>query len=279
MHAFILGVPGRYRGAALEGELAAAGLDFTVIPGPDARSWTSDDLAQEYSPRAAQIARHRQLAPAEVACALGHQAMVRALLHRGELWGLLLEDDARFTQSIDPVLECLRHLPDTPIVVQLGGHRPTSTHGPSLAGHHCRLWRQARPVFGSYAYLMNRRAALIAERTYRSRKVDSPADWPFCWATRVEFWRPEADVAQPDSDAESLIKADRRVMGSRPRRTRSVPVDATIGVLQLLGAAAVYGRFHGLPLRVLYKRDRAEGLRRFRRPSTPPAVTTTGTQS
>lgn len=272
MHAFILGVPGRYRGAALESQLAASGIECEFVAGPDASRWTGDDLTRVYSPRAAQIALHRQLAAGEVACALGHQSMVRSLLARGDEWGLLLEDDARIVRPLAPLVGALPGLSDEPIVVQLGSHRAAVAEGNPLVFDGGRLWRQPRRVFGSHAYLMNRRAALIAERAYRGRRVESTSDWPFSWASRVQFWRPEADIARPDRDVESLIQADRRAVRTTAHRSRPAVADMTIGLLQVAGVAAVYGRWQGLPLRILYRRDRAEGIRRLRRRNGPSAA-------
>jgi hypothetical protein len=272
MHAFILGVPGRYRGAALESELAATGIGFEVVAGPDASCWTGDDITRVYSPKAAQIVRHRQLAPAEVACSLGHQSMIRTLARRGDPWGLLLEDDARLVQPLLPVLTGLSHLPDEPIVIQLGSRRPAIPSNTPLELEGNRLWRQPKPVFGSFAYLMNKRAALIADKAYRRRRVDSVADWPFCWSEDVQFWRTAIDIARPDSDAESLIKASRRSVLTASSQSRSAAFNAAIGLLQISGAAAIYGACHGLPIRRLYQRDRAEGILRLRRRYGQPAV-------
>ncbi len=269
MHAFVLGVPGRYRGTALEGDLVAQGIPFDVIPGADARTWTANDLARLYSARAAQVVCHRQLAATEVACAVGHQKMIEALLELGDQWAMLLEDDARILQPLAPLLAALHQLPDAPIVVQLGGYGASMPHEEPVEFDGGRLWRQPRPVFGAHAYLMNRRAALTAERAYRNRRVDSPADWPFCWWRAVQFWRPDAKLAQQQGEI-SLIRADRMAHRAAGGQARGLLSEVGMGLLQLIGVSAAYGRAQGLPFRWLYRRDVVEGRRRLRRRLAPP---------
>lgn len=264
MRAYILGIPDRYRGQSLEAQLSQAGLPFEVVDAPDASAWSVEFLTTVYSRRAAQIVSHRQLSPGEVACALGHRSMMARFVETGDDWALLLEDDAVVTGTLDPITAVLGSIPDVPTVIQLDNRRPPSTGSlgavPYQGG---TLWPQVVPGVGTAAYLMNRSAALTALQAYRRRRVDSAADWPFCWPRRVRFWQPDTEfVRHPMNATESLLAAGRQ-QSFRATRHRGRTSNVAVGVIQIVGLAAVYGRVLNVPLIPLYRRDLREGRARL----------------
>jgi hypothetical protein len=260
--AYILGLPGeRYRGAPLEEDLSGLGIAYEVVPGPDAAAWTAEDLERVYCWQASRAVNHRQMTAGEVACTLGHQEMMRRFADSGEPWALFFEDDARIVKPLEPVLAALPALPDVRMVIQLDVRVPLPP--PEAGGVPLSdgiLYRQPYPTWGAAAYLMNRAAALIALRTYRRRRVDSAADWPFCWSGRVQFWRPDSAFAlHPRDWAASHLHAGRSgTFGRRPKRSIRRYVRSG---LRITGLWALYGRLHGLPFFALYRKD----LRQVRR--------------
>jgi hypothetical protein len=240
----------------LEGDLRLQGIPFESVAGSDASLWSDGFLDSVYSARASQMLLRRQLAPGEVACALGHQQMMARFVDAGGEWALLLEDDARIIKPLSPVFDALVALTNGPVVVQLDarGKRMTrALEGVEYAGG--ALWRQAEPAYGSAAYLINRSAARTALKRYRHRRVDSTSDWPFCWAGRVQFWVPDsAFVSHPKATAGSMIeqaRVDSRHQSWSTSKVPGLPGD----VLKILGVRALYGRLHNIPFLPLYRRD------------------------
>ena len=264
MRAYILGVPDRYRGQSLEAQLSQIGFPFAVVDAPDASAWPPGFLETVYSRRAAQIVSHRRLSPGEVACVLGHRSMMASLVETGDDWALFLEDDAIVTGKLDPIMAVLGSIPDGPTVIDLDNRRPPSTGSPrAVPNQGGTLSPQPVPGVGTAAYLMNRSAALTALRAYRRRRVDSTADWPFCWSRSVRFWQPDTEVVRhPTIVTESLVAVGRqRSYRNTHRRGRASSI--AVGVLQLVGIAALYGRVHNIPLIPIYRRDLREGQARL----------------
>jgi GR25 family glycosyltransferase involved in LPS biosynthesis len=265
IRAYILGVPGRYRGQQLEADLAGRGIGFEVVAGPDPATWTDGQLDRLYSRRAAQIVSRRQLAPAEVACTLGHQDMMRRFVAEGSPWALFLEDDAVIIQGLDPLQPVLDALAARPVVLDLDRRRrhvtPPTEVLPYVGG---TVARMAIPDVGTAGYLMSRPAAVLALHAYRRRRVDSTADWPFCWRDRVQFWQPDTDfVHHPKGTGLSLV-GDGRQRSYRESGERSGAKATAVALLRVSGVTAAAGRLSNVPFVPLFRRDRTLGLAALR---------------
>jgi hypothetical protein len=264
MRAYLLGIPDRYRGGPLEDDLTRIGIAFAVVAGADGSRWTPAELAELYSPRAAQIACGRQLAPGEVAVTLGHQRMMRAFQAAGDPWALFLEDDSRIDQPLTALLHAVDGLPDAPIVVQLDGRVSPRTDADVVHYPGGAIWRQPACRIGTSGYLMNRAAADVAVAAYRGRRIDSPSDWPFCWRTRVQFWQTgEVVVRHAQDESESFVQAARRASYQQARRRTGMRA-AAVDLLKLAGVGAVRGRLSNLPFGLVYRRDATVALGHLR---------------
>jgi hypothetical protein len=263
--AYILGLPDSFRGEPLIASLADQGLESVVVWGVDAATWTSADLARVYSREAARVVSHRDLTPGEVACVLGHRAMMEAFAGDGDHWALLMEDDARLVRALDPLVEILPTLPTHPMIIQLDWRRGlTDAAAPGSDGETPHLRRLSRPMYGAYGYLMNRPAALVALRAYARHRVDSTADWPFGWSHLIDFRCPQDPyVEHPRSYAGSTLQSGRR-LSVTDASSRSTTVRMVRGSLRLIGVAALYGRLHGVSFRRLLRRDVTEIAARLR---------------
>lgn len=266
MHAYILGVPDSYRGRDLEADLTRYQIRYSVVDAPDGSLWSDEQLERVYSRRAARIVAHRQLSRGEVACVIGHQLMMRAFVAEGSTWALFLEDDARIVQDLEPLVEGLAGLPAAPIVVQLDMRVPPDNPPREAVSHEeGHIVRRHRAAYGTCGYLMNRRAALVALAAYHHRRVDSAADWPFCWAARVQFWVPDAEfVTHPVETQRSLIE-EHRLRELQRARERSSVVRWSSAALRLTGLWAAWGRVNNVPFVPLYRRDLGEVLLRLSR--------------
>jgi hypothetical protein len=276
--AYLLGVPDRYRGEPLESDLARLGIPHEIVLGVDGASWSADELARVYSRRAAHVVSRRQLSPAEVACVLGHRQMMSAFVTSGDEWALFLEDDVRIDQSLLPVFASAKSMSKGPVVVQIYAQVPPRSRSLGHVGSAgAEIWRQSAPAYGAAAYLMNRSAAEIALRAYRRRRVDSVADWPFCWAQKVNFWQTEFGyVSHPQVGVDSLLQ-DARLDSRLKARTHPRVPGVTGHLLKMLGVRALYGRVSNVPFRALYRRDFAEGRAALRlAPSSVPRADARG---
>ena len=263
--AFVLGLPDRYRGHGVEADLDLLGIPYEVVAGVDGRQWDPAQLRTVYSARAAHVTSRRQLAPGEIAVTVGHQRMMARFVADGAPWALILEDDARIPGPLAPVLEALARIPRAPVIVQIDSRHPLESKSLGSVGYDDgTLWRQPRGAVGTAGYLMNRDAALVALRAYRRRRVDSTADWPFCWSGRVQFWRPERPVVEVPDDKDNSNVHGGRVATYEAVRRHGTAAGAAIDLLRIAGAGALYGRLVGLPFGLVYRQDLERARTRLR---------------
>jgi hypothetical protein len=260
VRAYILGVADRYRGRPLEGDLARLGIPHEVVLGADGSRWSEDQLAAVYSRRAAHFASRLQLSASEVACVLGHRQMMSEFVKSGAAWALFLEDDVRIDQPLQSVFEAAESIPEAPVVTQIYGQVPPRSRSLGRVEHGgADIWRQPAAAYGAAAYMMNRSAAELALRSYRRRRVDSVADWPFCWPRQIQFWQTESGfVSHPEPGVDSFLQEARLDIRLKARTQPRVPGVAG-HLLKMLGVRALLGRVNNVPFRALYRRDFAEG--------------------
>jgi hypothetical protein len=256
----MLGVADHYRGRPLEGDLARFDIQHELVLGVDGSRWSSDEFASVYSRRAAHVVSRRQLSRSEVACVLGHRLMMTEFVKSGDEWALFLEDDVRIDRPLESVFEAAASIPAAPVVAQIYAQVPPRSRSLGRVEHAgVEVWRQPSPAYGAAAYLMNRSAAEMALKAYRRRRVDSVADWPFCWPRQIQFWQTESGlVSHPEVGENSLLQAARLDSRLKARTQPRVP-GAAGHLLKMLGVRALFGRVNNVPFRALHRRDFAEG--------------------
>lgn len=259
MRAYVLTVDGRPRNPDLVSGSLASGVPAEVVTGVLGSALTDGQLRERYSRRSSKFTLDRPLGRGEIGCALGHrQIMEQFASQSDDPWAIVLEDDAVLGDDLAAVGDLLTELPDSPIVLTFVPGR-TGPHAdrqvPGQAPVRCNdltAIRLADPPDLNTGYAMNRRAALIAMRRYRSRRIDSVADWPYRWARDVQFWRLDPPLARP-MGAESLIHDDRSALQSAARK-RMDPNTRKF-ILGLLGIRVIQGLTHGYSPSLVWRQD------------------------
>jgi hypothetical protein len=155
----------------------------------------------------------------EIAAVLGHRLIYEKFLKTGDEWALVLEDDSFPTKNFDLNSFNLKSL-SIPLIVNLSGIDQLikefgdlpclllSSQNLSSSESEFYVYRTLGNTFGTWAYLINREAAKIATRNFKS--VDSPADWPQAWRNKVSFARPERSLFTVSLEG-SIIDQDRSI--------------------------------------------------------------------
>jgi hypothetical protein len=169
-------------------------------------------------------------------------------------WAIVLEEDSLPTQNFDLSSIELINLSE-PTIVNMAGIEslvrdcdvfPCLMLQPeniSSSDEEFIVYYTLGNTFGAWAYLVNRRAAEVAIENFNS--VDSTADWPYSWRTKVRFARPEKcffsvslDGSKADEGRKSELELTRKSIrlwcGSRSlQRFRTL-----LGILGVLSFAA-----------------------------------------
>jgi hypothetical protein len=137
---------------------------------------------------------------AEVAVALSHRLVYEKFLETSSEWALVLEDDSYPTDAFDMSIFDLVDVSE-PLIVNLSGVqnlvqnydvfpclilRPQNL---SSSKNDFIVYHTLGNTFGIWSYLINRKAAEIAVQNFDL--IDSTADWPYSWRSKVRFARPE----------------------------------------------------------------------------------------
>lgn len=268
MRAFILTVDGRPRNPGLVSGCEAHGVDAEVVTGVLGSTLTHAQLRERYSERGSVFTLDRPLGPGEIGCALGHRQIVEQFAWQtDDRWAIVLEDDAVIERHLAAVVDLLAQLPDAPIILTFVPGR-TGPYADQYAPGEAPVrlgdvsaTRLSDPPDLNTGYAINRRAALIAARAYRRRRIDSVADWPYRWARNVQFWRLDPPLARPIG-ADSLIHDDRSALQSAARR-RMDP-NARKFLLGLLGVRVLQGLTHGYSPGLIWRQDVLPFARRLR---------------
>jgi GR25 family glycosyltransferase involved in LPS biosynthesis len=254
MEVFILGLEDGFRGGPLLDYFKDLSIVPTVVFGIDGRVSSSELTSYKASRNRMSLIMNRQLAPAEVAIVLGHRLIYEKFLETSSEWAIVLEEDSLPTQNFDLSSIELINLSE-PTIVNMAGIEslvrdcdvfPCLMLQPeniSSSDEEFIVYYTLGNTFGAWAYLVNRRAAEVAIENFNS--VDSTADWPYSWRTKVRFARPEKcffsvslDGSKADEGRKSELELTRKSIrlwcGSRSlQRFRTL-----LGILGVLSFAA-----------------------------------------
>jgi hypothetical protein len=203
INTYILGLSNQFRGEHLIDFLHKTGLKPQIVFGIDGRI-NSDLIAKNSAPKKRiKYLVGRDMVNTEIANVLGHRLIYKEFLRSGEEWGLVLEDDSFPTKEFNLAVFNLKTL-SFPMIINLSGidrlmkefsHLPClllDSMNISNSEKDLIVYRTLGHTFGTWAYLINRKAAEIATQNYKW--VDSTADWPHAWRDKVTFARPERSL-------------------------------------------------------------------------------------
>ena len=203
INVYILGISNQFRGDRLIEFFNKVGVEPRVVFGIDGRI-NSELIAQKSaSKKRITYLMEREMVNSEIATVLGHRLIYEEFLKTENEWALVLEDDSFPTKNFDYNSFSFKPL-SIPLIVNLSGIDQLIKE---FGGLPCLLldsknisnlesefyvYRTLGNTFGAWAYLINRKAAIIATNNFKS--VDSTADWPHAWRDKVSFARPERSL-------------------------------------------------------------------------------------
>lgn len=198
MNIYILGLEDGFRGSGLK-SLAQSDLDnVDIIWGQDSRK----DHCR-FSRIQLTLQKHlngRRISLGEYYCAKGHDLIYRRFLQSESEWALILEEDVTAAKNLDEIRMLVKNF-SAPSIIHLGGISQVLNNSPNETFWVRRIFTVASPhgndhviaqvkgnVFGAYAYLINRTAAMIAVDGNERLKQPQLADWPATWRSKVNFY-------------------------------------------------------------------------------------------
>lgn len=210
----------------------------SFVKAVDGRIFNSEIMSLLDSSQALEVIG-RDMGSREVACALSHISCYKALLKSKDEWCLILEDDILFRQSesasklVNVIDSIISVIPQSECgkVVLLGhhltydrnrdgvpskrGHRALIKHSSACNNSQLLSYFAERPS-GGYAYLINRRAAQVRIKDFKS--VNYPIDY---WVPSRNFsiYGVFPPIFDFDKDSKSDISLDR---GEEPSRGRAL---------------------------------------------------------
>ena len=241
----ILGLKANFRGEELVQKVEALGITPEVIWGIPVEEIGIERLLNYANQEQARYITGRNLTVQEISCALGHLEMYESFLNSGKKIALFLEEDADFDHTLESILD-IEYPENELAILQIGGYldshllpKPFPATFPK-AGEPFRtiqgiLRCLQYPVY-AHGYLMNRAAALEAVHLMRSRKINTPADFPFAWRSSIPFyitvrqfvWQREGSSSIEGN--RSVLEKNRRVSSNFERRIKRI---ASISPLHL----------------------------------------------
>jgi len=237
LHVAILGLQSNFRGEELVRKVEALGITPVVTWGIPVAEIGIERLLNYANQEQARFITGRDLTVQEISCALGHLEMYESFLNSSKAFALFMEEDADFDEKIKDILD-IEYPQGEPVILQIGGYldphllpNPFPATFPK-AGDAFRnvkgiLQCLQYPVY-AHGYLMNRAAALEVVHLMRSRKINSPADFPFVWRSSMPFYITLKQIVwQRNSPSSiegnrSVLENNRRVSTNLGRRLRRI---------------------------------------------------------
>jgi glycosyl transferase, family 25 len=150
----------RDRLTSMVAQLDSAGLAWKRVAGVDGSSFGELPWAG-YDHRAYDRNWGKSPHPGEVGCFLSHVRALQAFLEDDAAFGLILEDDCRFSPDLRSVLDDLIECAGQWDVVKLSGKHSGMPMTVETLPHGRRLVALLQRQTGSAAYLVNRKAAQV----------------------------------------------------------------------------------------------------------------------
>lgn len=208
---YILSVPGKFRGRELLVLLKKRFSNVQIVDGINA-SEHADVLRAQVNQHAAKLLHGRQLKIGEIACHLGHNQIISRIANSNHQWSLVLEDDAEIVYLPDWFLEKVSII-KSPTIINLNSENffnftysnlnLKGTNGESIC-----LVKYLQPGTTTFAYLINLKAAQIAQSINSKNPVISTTDWPILWKYKVDFYQPICKMIV-ENGSSSLIGSSR----------------------------------------------------------------------
>jgi GR25 family glycosyltransferase involved in LPS biosynthesis len=163
----------------------------------------------------------------EYCCSLGHNLILEKFLASGSEWAFVLEEDANILENLSSIEELTKKLKG-PTILHMGGIEKVvnATTEETFwiknividfnGNKEILIFETIGNLFGTYGYLVNREAALIAVADNRRLSFPQLADWPSTWRYKVKFCvtdLPYVSVATEGSD----LAEGRAVMASKKK--------------------------------------------------------------
>lgn len=233
----VLGLRSNFRGEGLVQKIEVLGIIPEIIWGIPVAEIGIERMLNYANQEQANYITGRDLTVQEISCALGHLEMYESFLNSGKEVGLFLEEDADFDEGIESILG-IEYPRNQAAILQIGGYldpqllpRPFPATFPRFGEAFRNVEGVLRclqyPVY-AHGYLMNRSAALEAVHLMRSRKINSPADFPFVWRSSIPFYITVKQIVwqrETPSSIEgnrSALEVNRAVSGVLERRIRRI---------------------------------------------------------
>lgn len=152
MKCFVINLPSdSARRLVISTQLESLSIPFSVFNATNGKQLSKEDLARDYD-RDRAIEKSHDLTLGEIGCALSHLGVYREMVERNIPHALVLEDDAKLSDTVPDILRRLQTLytSDTPMVVLLnyvekykklgmkklgGSHHVVETYGGTPNAH------------------------------------------------------------------------------------------------------------------------------------------------
>jgi len=237
LYVAILGLKSNFRGEELVQKVEALGITPEVIWGIPVVEVGVERLLNYANQEQARYITGRDLTVQEISCALGHLEMYESFLNSNKKIALFLEEDADFDGKLKEILG-IEYPQNDPVILQIGGYLDPQLLPNPFPATFPKTGEAFRNVGGilrclqypvyAHGYLMNRSAALEAVHLMRSRRVNSPADFPFVWRSSIPFYMTVKQIVwqreSPSSieNSRSILEKDRGVDSKFERRLKRV---------------------------------------------------------
>ncbi|MFC5385621.1 glycosyltransferase family 25 protein [Aquamicrobium segne] len=192
--------------AAIEESAAQFGLSISRIPAVDGRILT-EEQRKIIDLRRFHAFNGRHVMPSEIGCYLSHIKAWHVIANGAAPFGVVLEDDVRFTEDFKPVIMALAEA-DGWGIVKLVNHRARGFIRAQRLSNGYALGRCLHgPLGSSAAYAISRQAAGRLLETISDMVVPVDVELERGWAHGAKFYTLDRPVVRL-SGAKSTVTAD-----------------------------------------------------------------------
>lgn len=174
---YVVGLPGSPRRDRIAQTLSELAIPFRLCDAVNGRSLTDSDLRARYDEAGALRRLGRRLTRAEVACALSHRQVYRAILQDNHAIAVVLEDDAIVADRFAAFCRACAGLPQDIELLSLHAEHGFVRRKPSFFWGDGAIHRASSNLSTTVGYFLRRS---VAEKVLGSgAAIDTVADWPF----------------------------------------------------------------------------------------------------